>query len=384
MLHWVPLAFFVALLILYFSGGSQPFVFKGMIASILCITVPKLLFCIVSLLGLGAGLVQCAGGCSDTVRGSLTAGFDIAGMALAGCFLVAAVYGLTAGPRHLVLREENLVFDDLPASFDGYRIVHLSDFHASSYSAPGMVERLVSEVNALEADLVVFTGDLVNSSPEELDAGMMKALSDIRARDGVFSVVGNHDACEYHEYADAGGAARAFSEVVRRERAMGWTVLLDSSAVITRTAVTPLRDTRELDLPESPASVERVDSIYIVGVEHCGKPPFGSRGNLQKALSGVPSVISPKEQSSVSPFKSLPRAGCIPSGTAFTRLMPGQRMLQALPLDAYLPALMTAPHWPAGSNNGQAAGMRRAFSMSQPVSEAHFPSVSVPGPKLSS
>lgn len=305
MLHWVPLAFFVALLILYFSGGSQPFVFKGMIASILCITVPKLLFCIVSLLGLGAGLVQCAGGCSDTVRGSLTAGFDIAGMALAGCFLVAAVYGLTAGPRHLVLREENLVFDDLPASFDGYRIVHLSDLHASSYSAPGMVECLVSEVNALEADLVVFTGDLVNSSPEELDAGMMKALSGIRARDGVFSVVGNHDYCEYHDYADAGGAARAFSEVVRRERAMGWTVLLDSSAVITRTAVTPLRDTRELDLPESPASVERVDSIYIVGVEHCGKPPFGSRGNLQKALSGVPSVIYPKEQSSVSPFKIL-------------------------------------------------------------------------------
>lgn len=134
---------------------------------------------------------------------------------------------------------------------------------------------------------------------------MTAALSSLRARDGVFSVVGNHDYCEYHDYAAADGAARAFAEVVRRERVMGWRVLMDSSAVITRPAVS---DNGE---PE-----RRQDSIYVVGVEHCGKPPFGSRGDLQKALYGVPPVFFSADSAAVglagsdtvhssSPFKIL-------------------------------------------------------------------------------
>ncbi len=299
LLFWAPLAFFVFLLVLYFAGGPQPFVFKGMVSAILCLTVPKLLFCIVSILGRAAGYIAWDSGGSEVLRGALTGGFDAAGIVLAGCFLVSAVYGLTYGPKRLEVREETLTFEDLPASFDGYRIVHLADLHARSYAAPGMVEKLVAAVNNLDADLVAFTGDLVNSSPSELDSRMTAVLSSIRARDGVFSVVGNHDYCEYHDYSTADGAARAFAEVVRRERAMGWRVLLDSSAVITRTAV------------NGPG---KEDSIYVIGVEHCGKPPFGSRGDLQRALYGVPPVFFSTDSAvaadssavhSSSPFKIL-------------------------------------------------------------------------------
>ena len=215
LLFWAPLAFFVFLLVLYFAGGPQPFVFKGMVSAILCLTVPKLLFCIVSILGRAAGYIAWDSGGSEVLRGALTVGFDAAGIVLAGCFLVSAVYGLTYGPKRLEVREETLTFEDLPASFDGYRIVHLADLHARSYAAPGMVEKLVAAVNNLDADLVAFTGDLVNSSPSELDSRMTAVLSSIRARDGVFSVVGNHDYCEYHDYSTADGAARAFAEVVR-------------------------------------------------------------------------------------------------------------------------------------------------------------------------
>lgn len=275
---WAPLAFFIVLLVTYFAGGAQPFVFKGMVAALLCFTVPKLIFCIFSLLGRGTGLI--AG--SEMLRGGLHTGFDVAGIVVAGCFLLSAVYGLVYGPRRLVVREENLAFKDLPASFDGYRIVHLSDLHVGGYAAAGMMEKLVSTVNGLDADMIAFTGDLVNSSPSELDTAVTAALSSMRARDGVFSVVGNHDYCEYHDYSTADGAARAFAEVVRREREMGWKVLLDSSAVIVRPAV---RTGQEQDIGR------KEDSIYVIGVEHCGKPPFGSRGDLQKALAGVPPVF---------------------------------------------------------------------------------------------
>ena len=279
---WAPLAFFIVLLVTYFAGGAQPFVFKGMVASLLCFTVPKLIFCIFSLLGRGAGLIAWSSGSSDVLRGGLHTGFDVAGIVVAGCFLLSAVYGLVYGPRRLVVREETLAFKDLPASFDGYRIVHLSDLHVGGYAASGMMEKLVSTVNGLDADMIAFTGDLVNSSPSELDTAVTAALSSMRARDGVFSVVGNHDYCEYHDYSTADGAARAFAEVVRREREMGWKVLMDSSAVIVRPAV---RTGQEQDIGR------KEDSIYIIGVEHCGKPPFGSRGDLQKALAGVPPVF---------------------------------------------------------------------------------------------
>lgn len=275
---WAPLAFFIVLLVTYFAGGAQPFVFKGMVAALLCFTVPKLIFCIFSLLGRGTGLI--AG--SEVLRGGLHTGFDVAGIVVAGCFLLSAVYGLVYGPRRLVVREENLAFKDLPASFDGYRIVHLSDLHVGGYAAAGMMEKLVSTVNGLDADMIAFTGDLVNSSPSELDTAVTAALSSMRARDGVFSVVGNHDYCEYHDFSTADGAVRAFAEVVRREREMGWKVLMDSSAVIVRPAV---RTGQEQDIGR------KEDSIYVIGVEHCGKPPFGSRGDLQKALAGVPPVF---------------------------------------------------------------------------------------------
>lgn len=300
---WAPLAFFIVLLVTYFAGGAQPFVFKGMVAALLCFTVPKLIFCIFSLLGRGTGLI--AG--SEVLRGGLHTGFDVAGILVAGCFLLSAVYGLVYGPRRLVVREETLAFKDLPASFDGYRIVHLSDLHVGGYAAAGMMEKLVSTVNGLDADMIAFTGDLVNSSPSELDTAVTAALSSMRARDGVFSVVGNHDYCEYHDYSTADGAARAFAEVVRREREMGWKVLLDSSAVIVRPAV---RTGQEQDIGR------KEDSIYVIGVEHCGKPPFGSRGDLQMALYGVPPVFFSADSAAVglagsdtvrssSPFKIL-------------------------------------------------------------------------------
>lgn len=271
-LFWAPSAMVLLLALSYlFHLLPQPLIFKAMVSLVLLFAVPKLLFCMLSLLGQGAGAVCAAAHAPEAVRTGILSGFNMAGMGVAVLFLASSVYGLTAGPKRLEVREVELTFSGLPESFDGYRIVQLSDLHCSSYAAPGMVERLVGKVNSLSPDLIVFTGDMVNSSPDELDGRMTGVLSGLSARDGVFSVLGNHDYCEYRKYAGPDGPERSLAEVIRRERAMGWNLLMDSSAVISR---------------ETPGGGR--DSIYVVGVQHCGKPPFGSRGDLQKALSDVP------------------------------------------------------------------------------------------------
>ena len=86
---------------------------------------------------------------------------------------------------------------------------------------------------------------------------------------------------------------------------------MDSSAVITRPAVS---DNGE---PE-----RRQDSIYVVGVEHCGKPPFGSRGDLQRALYGVPPVFFSADSAAASgSFTDLPGGSAVHSSSPFKILL---------------------------------------------------------------
>ena len=122
----------------------------------------------------------------------------------------------------------------------------------------------MKEVNDLHPDLIVFTGDLVNSSADELD-NFMEILPQLRAKDGVYSILGNHDYCEYHHYDTPDGARSNLREVIRRERGFGWDVLLNEHRFIHR----------------------GTDSIAIIGVENEGKPPFPSFADLPKAMKGV-------------------------------------------------------------------------------------------------
>ena len=93
----------------------------------------------------------------------------------------------------------------------------------------------------------------------------MQALSRLRATDGVCSVIGNHDYCEYGPSGSPGGAEFDFEEVKRRQRELGWEVLLNESRTIRR----------------------GTDSLVVLGVENIGRPPFPSRGDLRQAMSGV-------------------------------------------------------------------------------------------------
>ena len=176
--------------------------------------------------------------------------------------LYILIYGSTVGVGELRVRRVTLAFDNLPAAFDGYRIVQFSDAHVGSMTNETM-QRMVSAINRLKPDAVAFTGDLQNMQPHETDR-CAPLLGSIKAHDGVFSVLGNHD---YSMYVAAGEARKRSNEALlqSRERSFGWQLLMNESRVVRRGA----------------------DSIVIAGAENDGRPPFPSRADMKKTLSGV-------------------------------------------------------------------------------------------------
>ena len=183
--------------------------------------------------------------------------------------IVCFVFGLTLGWRIVRIRHIELTFKDLPASFDGYKVAHLSDWHLGTYSKNHRtIEREVRKLLEEKPDLVVFTGDAVNYDPAELEP-FMGILSKLEAPDGVWSVMGNHDYCEYFPGNTPELQAAHIARLQEIEKEMGWNMLLNSNTVISNGR----------------------DSIALVGVENDGQPPFPQYADLGKALSGLPEGI---------------------------------------------------------------------------------------------
>ena len=190
---------------------------------------------------------------------------NIAGATLAGVMLLGAVYGFAYGWKKLTVVDVEVASERVPKAFDGYRMVQLSDLHISTFhQSPQTIDRLVEMVNGLDADAIVFTGDLVNLAPDELNP-FMDVLSKLRAKDGVYSVMGNHDYCVYGVGNDSTTMLRNTREVISRQEMLGWDLLMNENRLVHRGN----------------------DSIAIIGVENDGEPPFPSYANLPKALEGV-------------------------------------------------------------------------------------------------
>ena len=104
------------------------------------------------------------------------------------------VWGITAGRNIIEIKEIELESDKLPESFDGYRIAFFTDMHLGNLRPRSTLpDRVARKINELDPDIVVNGGDLVNTDARELNGRYMGMLGKIRAKDGIFSVLGNHD-----------------------------------------------------------------------------------------------------------------------------------------------------------------------------------------------
>ncbi|MGM9770719.1 MAG: metallophosphoesterase [Candidatus Cryptobacteroides sp.] len=196
------------------------------------------------------------------------AGF-VAGIVLGIIVFISGIYGLTAGWRKVVVKEIPLKFKELPESFEGYRIAHISDLHIGTYSySPGTVEEIVEKVNTAKPDLILFTGDIINIYPEELEQ-FTEILSRMEAKDGVFSIMGNHDYCGYARYDSVEEEEEGVKRLQELEKKAGMEMLLNSHRIIRRGA----------------------DSLALIGVEYIGQPQFPAYGDIVNASAGLPEGI---------------------------------------------------------------------------------------------
>ncbi|MCM1483892.1 MAG: metallophosphoesterase [Muribaculaceae bacterium] len=163
------------------------------------------------------------------------------------------------------INEVDVEVAGLPASFDGYRILQFSDLHTGTFgSDTTFVSRLVDTMNALNPDVIVFTGDIVNRRTEEM-IPHAEVLSRLDAPDGVYSILGNHDYGDYSDWPSAEAKKDNMELMYRLQRGMGWKLLLN----------------------EHDALVRDGDSIMLIGVENVGDPPFATYGSLEKAYPNL-------------------------------------------------------------------------------------------------
>lgn len=218
--------------------------------------LPKLAFTVCSLLGRWV----CAGRRPKRNSGNLV------GVAAGAAIAALTVYGYTVGFGKLRVRHVTYESADLPEAFDGYRIVQFSDAHVGTYGQEKLhlLAAAVDSINAQHADAVVFTGDLQNMQPSEL-APCRELLKSLKAPDGVFSILGNHDYA-YYLNADKPTMERKCREMVEAQKAMGWTLLMNGNRVVRRGG----------------------DSIVVAGMEYEGKSvKVPSRGDIRRTLAGV-------------------------------------------------------------------------------------------------
>ncbi len=173
-------------------------------------------------------------------------------------------YGIISGAHDYRLRRVKVNLPNLPKSFDGIRIGHISDIHSGSFfnktAVKGGVQMLLDE----KPDLIFFTGDLVNNEASEVKE-YLSIFDKIKAPLGVFSVTGNHDYGDYHQWKSADEKRGNFKRLIEAHRIMGYQLLMNNHQILEQGG----------------------EKIAILGNENWGGRGFTKYGKLDQAYQGI-------------------------------------------------------------------------------------------------
>jgi hypothetical protein len=178
--------------------------------------------------------------------------------------LILVLYGFVFTKTDFIVKEQNLYFNNLPVSFENFKIVQISDLHLGSFHNKSVVEKAIGLIESQKPDILVFTGDMINVTNKET-IPYITLLNSIKTNYGKFSVLGNHDIGDYAKWDTVPGQKKINEELIKCERQMGFNVLIDTNFKILKGS----------------------DSIYLAGVNNCGNYPFKKAGDLKKALRDI-------------------------------------------------------------------------------------------------
>lgn len=254
-LLWWPTIGLLLLLVIFIALHDSLHDYFGIYLIVtLCFCIPKLTFVLFSLILRGINKISGLKIPHATIS-------TLPALAMLGYIL----FGAINGKENFKVREVTFTSAKLPEEFDGYRVMQLSDIHSGSWKGnPKALKKAIDLCNRQNADLALFTGDLVNSRSDEL-LEFTEIFSELKTKDGVYSVLGNHDYGTYVKWNSEADRIANIDSLIARENRMGWRMLNNSHTIIRRGN----------------------DSIAVIGVENSGRPPFPDYACLKEASAGT-------------------------------------------------------------------------------------------------
>ena len=250
------------------SVGQTPKTMMTM-GLLLLLYVPKLLLTIILF---GEDIIRFFSGIISLISKSNTEGFlperrrfvsQIA-LGIAAIPFASFLYGITVGKYNFKVIKQTLFFPDLPEAFDGTTITHISDVHSGSFDDADKIQYAIDLINDQNSDMVLFTGDIVNTHATEMDPWITTFKGIHNPKFGKFSILGNHDYGEYIDWNSQSEKQANFEGIKAIHNKIYFKLLLNEHVKIKK-------DNQEL---------------AIVGVENWGRK-FGERGDLNLASQGL-------------------------------------------------------------------------------------------------
>ncbi len=189
------------------------------------------------------------------------------GIAVGGTLFGSLLYGFNNKYRYQV-RRLKLSYANLPAAFRGLKVVHISDIHAGSFMDSKAVEKGVAKILREKADLILFTGDLVNDRHIEMD-DYKNVFNKLTAPMGVYSTLGNHDYGDYVQWESREAKVENLEKLKKVHAEMGWKLLMNEHVVLNKNE----------------------HSIALIGIENwSAKGTFPKYGRLKDAYAGAENI----------------------------------------------------------------------------------------------
>lgn len=186
-------------------------------------------------------------------------------LALAAFPAISTTYGMIVGAHDYRIHHKTIRLPHLPKALDGVRVAQISDIHAGSFFNKTAVRRGIEMVNRQKADLIFFTGDLVNNRASEMK-DYFEVFTKIKAPLGVYSSLGNHDYGSYYRWKSEAAEKQNFQDMLELHQRLGWRLLRNENELL------------------------RIDgeTLGVLGVENwSANPRFPRQGDLQKAWQGT-------------------------------------------------------------------------------------------------
>jgi predicted MPP superfamily phosphohydrolase len=183
---------------------------------------------------------------------------------LAAVPFLSLIYGMTIGKYNYKVIRQTLFFPDLPDAFDGFKITQISDIHSGSFDDENKIRYAIDLINEQEADLLLFTGDIVNAKADEMHP-WIDIFKGIKTHEyGKYSILGNHDYGAYLDWKSEKAKADNFVAIKDLHRQIDFKLMLNENVKIKKGK----------------------DEIALIGVENWGKH-FGEFGDIDKASENV-------------------------------------------------------------------------------------------------